>query len=89
MTDARAEEIIMYLNERTGRQFKCNSQTTLDLINKRISEGHVIKEFKSIIDLKVSQWNHIENMRIYLKPTTLFADHNFKKYPRETTRGST
>ena len=74
------EEIIKYLNEKTGSHFKPTSKSTQRLINGRLSENYTIEEFKYVIDVKTNEWKDNTKMSKYLTPDTLFNASKFEKY---------
>lgn len=74
------EEIIKYLNEKTGSHFKPTSKSTQRLINGRLSENYTIEDFKYVIDVKTNEWKENTKMSKYLTPDTLFNASKFEKY---------
>ena len=74
------EEIIKYLNEKTGSHFKSTSKSTQRLINGRLSENYTIEDFKYVIDVKTNEWKDNTKMSKYLTPDTLFNASKFEKY---------
>lgn len=74
------EEIIKYLNEKTGSHFKPTSKSTQSLINGRLSENYTIEDFKYVIDVKTNEWKDNTKMSKYLTPDTLFNASKFEKY---------
>ena len=74
------EEIIEYLNEKTGSHFKPTSKSTQRLINGRLSENYTIEDFKYVIDVKTNEWKDNTKMSKYLTPDTLFNASKFEKY---------
>ena len=74
------EEIIKYLNEKTGSHFKPTSKSTQRLINGRLSENYTIEDFKYVIDVKTNEWKDNSKMSKYLTPDTLFNASKFEKY---------
>lgn len=74
------EEIINYLNEKTGSHFKPTSKSTQRLINGRLSENYTIEDFKYVIDVKTNEWKNNTKMSKYLTPDTLFNASKFEKY---------
>ena len=74
------EEIIKYLNEKTGSHFKPTSKSTQRLINGRLSENYTIEDFKYVIDVKTNEWKDNTKMFKYLTPDTLFNASKFEKY---------
>lgn len=73
------KEIIDYLNKKTGKQYKYNTQNTIRLINGRLREGFTLEDFKTVIDKKVAEWGNDPKMRRYLRPQTLFSG-KFESY---------
>lgn len=73
------EDIISYLNEKTGKAFKPTSRKTRDLIKSRVKEGFTLEDFKTVIDNKCAQWLHDAKMNEYLRPSTLFGTR-FEEY---------
>src|SRR5574343_629519 len=48
------QEIVSYLNEKTGKQFKHTSKPTQKHIQARWNEGFRLDDFITVIDVKVS-----------------------------------
>ena len=71
--------ILSFLNEKTGKNFKHNSQKTRKLINARLREGYIEKDFYAVIENKCKDWLKDEKMNKYLCPDTLFGT-KFEKY---------
>lgn len=67
------KEIVAYLNQKTGKDFRARNQKTQKVINARINEGYELADFKKVIDLKTKEWLHDPKMCIYLRPETLFG----------------
>lgn len=83
--NARAEqvdEIVSYLNAKTGKGFKPSTRATASHINARLNEGYTVDDFKRVIDTKVSQWMRKPSMAQYLRPETLFGS-KFESYLNE------
>lgn len=79
------EEIINYLNEKSGKKFRPQSKPTQEAINGRFSEGFTIADFKHVIDVKSEQWRNDAQMNKYLCPETLFRPSHFEKYLNEVS----
>jgi uncharacterized phage protein (TIGR02220 family) len=75
-------EIICYLNEKVGSNFRSSTSNTKYLIKKLIDDGYGIEDFKKVIDKKTDQWLNT-NMQKYLRPITLFRASNFENYLNE------
>ena len=67
-------EIISYLNEKTGKNFKSGVAKNRDLIKARLKEGYSVDDFKMVIDIKVAEWLNDEDMSKFLRPETLFSN---------------
>ena len=77
-------EVINYLNQKTQKEFRANNSTTNRLINGRLAEGYKLEDFKKVIDIKVRQWLARPEMKLYLRPSTLFSPTNFENYLNES-----
>lgn len=67
------QEVIEYLNLRTGKKFKAGSKANQKHIKARFSEGFTLEDFKRVIDLKCEEWSGSQ-METYLRPETLFGN---------------
>lgn len=75
-------EIIAYLNQVAGKSFSHKTKETQRLIKARWNEGYTLEQFKTVIDVKSSQWLHKPEMLGYLRPMTLFST-KFESYLNE------
>jgi len=75
------QEIIEYLNEKTGKQYRYTTPKTRELIKARWKEGFTLEDFKKVIDNKTLLWKGTE-METYLRPVTLFST-KFESYLNE------
>lgn len=83
------KEIISYLNEKTGKRLRWDVKSNQKEIKARFNEGYTLDDFKTVIDKKYNEWGRkptkeelqrgIKDMRIYLRPKTLFGS-NFDVY---------
>jgi len=67
------EEIINYLNQKTGKNFSFKTKTYQRTIKARWKEGKKFNDFKKVIDIKFSKWATDEKMMDFLRPETLFG----------------
>lgn len=81
------QQIINYLNDKAGKNFKHTTEANKRLINGRYNDGHTLEDFMKVIDNKVSQWKGTDN-EMYLRPKTLFSPSNFEGYLNEVPKGS-
>ncbi|MDS1000240.1 conserved phage C-terminal domain-containing protein [Staphylococcus capitis] len=65
-------DVIDYLNQRTGKNYKSTTKKNQTVIRARTDEGFTIDDFKKVIDNKVAEWNGTD-MAKYLRPETLFG----------------
>lgn len=83
------KEIITYLNEKTGKKLRWDVKSNQKEIKARFNEGYTLNDFKTVIDKKYHEWGRkptkeelqrgVKDMRIYLRPKTLFGS-NFDDY---------
>ena len=76
------KDIVYYLNNKTGKNYKSNTAKTKDLIKARYNEGFTLDDFKQVIDNKVIDWSNNDRMSKYLRPETLFSN-KFEGYLNE------
>lgn len=68
------KNIVEYLNEKTGKNYKHNTAKTKACIKARLNEGFTLEDFKQVIDNKVRDWGRDSKMEAYLRPETLFGN---------------
>lgn len=78
-----AEEIVGYLNQRAGTNYQARSKDTQKHINARLSEGHSVEDFKTVIDKKCAEWIGTQ-FEQFLRPSTLFGP-KFEGYLNQRT----
>lgn len=79
------QQVVAYLNEKTGKHFPATSKTTRSHIKARWKEGYRIPDFQRVIDIKVEKWGNDPRMMDFLRPSTLFGT-KFGEYLNESTR---
>ena len=77
------ETPILYLNEKTKRNYDPKNKANMALVQARFNEGRTIEDFKKVIDKKVKAWISNEDMMNFLRPKTLFSCSNFESYLNE------
>lgn len=65
--------VINYLNKKTNSNYRSTTKKTQKLIKARMNEGFKEKDFYTVIDKKVKEWQGTDWER-YLRPETLFGD---------------
>lgn len=78
MTDEH-KIIIDYLNQKAGTRYEYNSTKTITLLNTLFRKGYSVEDIKKVIDIKCNEWLPQEEMRMYLRPRTLFSN-KFEDY---------
>lgn len=71
-------DIVLFLNKRTGKNYRPESNKTVRLINARFNEGFKKEDFYTVIDKKCNEWSGTK-MEQYLRPETLFGT-KFESY---------
>jgi len=72
-------DIVQYLNEKSGKEFRAETKATRQHITARFKEGFSLSDFQSVIDFKVSEWGMDAKMMEFIRPQTLFGT-NFESY---------
>jgi uncharacterized phage protein (TIGR02220 family) len=72
-------EIVKFLNDKAGTQFKDSTDSTKKHIKARFAEKFTFDDFKTVIEFKVSEWGTDAKMREFLRPQTLFGT-KFESY---------
>jgi uncharacterized phage protein (TIGR02220 family) len=75
------EEIVNFLNEATGKNYKTNSVINRKFITQRLNDGFTIEDFKQVIAVKSTNWLG-GKMEQFLRPETLFSN-KFEAYLNE------
>ena len=75
------EEIVNFLNEATGKNYKNNSVINRKFITQRLNDGFTIEDFKQVIAVKSTNWLG-GKMEQFLRPETLFSN-KFESYLNE------
>lgn len=71
--DIPYKEIIAYLNNKTGRDYKPAAAKNKKPIHARWQEGYRLQDFKKVIDNKCFSWGNDPKMSQYLRPETIFG----------------
>lgn len=79
----QAKEVIDYLNQQAGTNFRTSGQASQRIIKARLKDGFTVDDCKKVIDIKVKQWGHDRQMAQYLRPSTLFRPSKFEGYLNE------
>lgn len=80
-------EILNYLNEKSGHQFKANDYNC-KFIRALWQKGYRLADFKKVIDNKCADWLGVKTrdgrpLAQFLRPSTLFGE-KFERYLEET-----
>lgn len=66
------KEIIDYLNQKTGKQYRHTTAKSKRVIEARWNEDFRLDDFKRVIDNKTNDWLNTDSDK-YLRPETLFG----------------
>lgn len=83
------DEVINYLNQKTGKNFRPNTKAYRSVIKARFKEGFRKEDFFNVIDKKTAEWGKDKKMSEYLRPQTLFGtkmDSYIQSAPKAVTR---
>jgi len=75
-------DVISYLNDKAKTNYRQGIKKTISLIDARRREGFTLEDFRTVIDIKTSQWLNDKKMNLYLRPETLFGT-KFEAYLNE------
>ena len=81
-------EIIDYLNQKAGKNYKHTAAGNKKVIKARWKEGCRLDQFKLVIDKKCQDWLNDENMNQYLRPATLFGQKCDQYYNQKNKKES-
>lgn len=70
---ADVEEVVSYLNAKTGSAYRTGTDATRRRLRARFDEGFTVADCKRVIDNMTACWFHDAKMRGYLRPETLFG----------------
>ena len=80
------KEIVDYLNEKTGKNFKHKTAKTRKFIEARWNQDFRLDDFKKVIDVKTDEWLNTDSDK-YLRPETLFGT-KFEGYLNQKTKST-
>jgi len=74
-------QVVQYLNEKTEQSFQTGGEKTkLLILARHHGDKWNLDDFKTVIDHKKSEWFPKDNLRQYLRPSTLFAAGHAEEY---------
>lgn len=76
--EVEIEQIITYLNDKLGTNYRCSTKAYRSHINARLDDKFTVDDFITVIDKKYDEW-YGTKMEKYLTPDTLFGT-KFEKY---------
>lgn len=76
------KDIVLFLNSKTGKHYRPESNKTARLIQSRLNDGFRKEDFYTVIENKVHEWKGTK-METYLRPETLFGS-KFESYLNQT-----
>jgi len=79
----QCKEIISHLNAEIGSKYNYKSKATQKLIKARLDEGFSVEDFKKVHEVKSFDWLDNPEMRLFLRPATLYRGSKFEGYLQE------
>lgn len=85
-SDGRVSEIIPYdeiitdLNDKSGKSYRSNTETTRELIRARWKEGFRLEDFQKVHTNQAAKWKGDPERDQYLRPATLYRASKFEGY---------
>lgn len=76
----QVKQVLHYLNERTGKQYRWQSKDNQLLLTSRLKDGYTVKDLMLVIDNQCERWLGDEKMEPYLRPETLFRRSKIEGY---------
>lgn len=77
---SKIKEIIEYLNEYSGKDFKASSKSNIGYVSALLKEGYSVADFKQVIENCCFNWLEDSEKNQYLRPSTLFNPDKFEGY---------
>lgn len=74
------KEVLSYLNQKTGKQYRWTSKDSQVAIIARLKEKYTKEDLFQVIDNQCERWLGDEKMEVYLRPITLFARSKIEGY---------
>lgn len=79
-TNSKIDEVITYLNEKSGKNFRTSTKTYRETIGARLKEDYTVDQMKEVIEYKCKEWLGDSKTEKWVNPDTLFRPSNFDKY---------
>lgn len=77
-------EIVTYLNDVVGKNFRSTTGKTREVIRARWNENFRLDDFKRVVDIKAKEWKNDSYWKRFLRPETLFGT-KFEGYLNQET----
>lgn len=77
--DKVIEDVLTDLNSCLKTAYKTTNVKTRELIRARLNDGFTLENFKTVHRKKISEWGNDKEMRVYLRPITLYGT-KFESY---------
>jgi len=68
------DDIVTYLNLKTGSSYKPTDPATMRMIEARWMEGYRLEDFRKVVDNMTAKWGKDARMMNFPRPATLFGD---------------
>ena len=67
------KEIVDYLNNSAGTNYRASSKKTRELIKARINEGYTLEDFREVIEKKTREWINNKKMKGNIRKETIYG----------------
>ena len=82
------ERVVSHLNAICGTTYRADSKQTRRLVSARLADGFSADDLERAVDNMASHWLNSEDMRRFLRPSTLFAPRNSEGYLQPPPAGT-
>ena len=82
------ERVVSHLNAVCGTTYRADSEQTRKLVSARLADGFSADDLERAVDNMASHWLNREEMRRFLRPSTLFAPTKFEGYLQTPPAGA-
>ena len=82
------ERVVSHLNAVCGTTYRADSEQTRRLVCARLADGFSADDLERAVDNMASHWLNREEMRRFLRPSTLFAPTKFEGYLQTPPAGA-
>ena len=79
----KIDEVIKRFNEMTGSNYSLKTDSHRKIVSGRLNDGHSVETLLAIVAWKQKDWAKREDMKKFIRPSTLFQPGKFDNYLNE------